>query len=278
MAEYKEAKDLLSTPLPPDRLHFELGTMLGAEDFFAEQAYHRGRLARALQVMFGAGTVAGLNVSQQLPDANQEEEIRVTPGIAIDRLGRLIEVPRIACIRLNRWYRAQDPSRLAAGFAAGPGAVTVDLFLRFVPCERGRTQVFANTAFEGLSAVAASRIRDGYSLDLVIREEEDPPLPEKRRWPAAITQGGETERRDALESELLRAGRELGSEWERDELTHLPWQPETAHPTAEFLARLQIAAANGLPPVRPEDRAVVINNLARRFVYPATALAQLAAL
>ena len=30
-------------------------------------------------------------------------EVQVTPGIAIDRVGRIIEVPRMVCIVLQNW-------------------------------------------------------------------------------------------------------------------------------------------------------------------------------
>src|SRR5438105_2786296 len=87
-----------------DRLAFATGQMLSADDFQAEQGYHRGRLARALASLHGSGTVAGLRVAHVAPTPTVEEQLQVQPGIAIDRLGRLIELPRAACLRLNVWW------------------------------------------------------------------------------------------------------------------------------------------------------------------------------
>ena len=57
-------KEADSLPLPegPDRVHYATGVLLGAEDFRAEQDYHRARLARALAYAMGQGTLAGLEV------------------------------------------------------------------------------------------------------------------------------------------------------------------------------------------------------------------------
>src|SRR6185295_14689509 len=100
-------KDPIEQPAPPDRVNYATGTLLGADDFLDEQSYHRGRLARALAALHGSGvtlpgiatgfgfaggTVLGLRVDWVKAAPNQEEELELTPGLAIDRLGRLIEV------------------------------------------------------------------------------------------------------------------------------------------------------------------------------------------
>ena len=92
----------------PDRVHYATGMLLGAEDFQAEQDYHRGRLARALAYAMGYGTLAGLEVDwQPAQEASgdtpaRSERLLVTPGLAIDRLGRLIEVGGSRCLRLDQ--------------------------------------------------------------------------------------------------------------------------------------------------------------------------------
>src|SRR5437870_11525741 len=97
------SKDPLTQETHPDRVFYATGTLLDAADFSAEQMYHRGRLARALTYLHGSGTVAGLKVEWERPlmagadpkfPAGREETLRVHPGMAIDRLGRIIEVPR----------------------------------------------------------------------------------------------------------------------------------------------------------------------------------------
>lgn len=103
---------LADRDLRPDRLHFATGALLDREDFLAEQLYHRGRLARALLALHGTGTVAGLRVS--VKDAGGDELVEVSEGVAIDRLGRLVEVPRSACVRLGRWMEHLAGTDLSA--------------------------------------------------------------------------------------------------------------------------------------------------------------------
>ncbi len=103
---------LADRDLRPDRLHFATGALLDREDFLAEQLYHRGRLARALLALHGSGTVSGLRVS--LSDNGGDEMVNVSAGLAIDRLGRLVEVPRNACIRLGRWMEHWASTDLSA--------------------------------------------------------------------------------------------------------------------------------------------------------------------
>lgn len=101
--------------LRPDRLHYATGAMLDRDDFLAEQLYHRGRLARTLASLHGSGTVAGLRARVE-PLGDDEELVRVLPGLAVDRLGRLVEVPRSACLRIGRWMEhlaRTDPDALA---------------------------------------------------------------------------------------------------------------------------------------------------------------------
>src|SRR5512138_901827 len=89
-----------------ERPFYATGMLLTAEDFEAEQNYHRSRLARALAELHGYGTAAGLEV-QYRQDPPKEpgdapiEQIIVQPGLAVDRLGRVIEVPGAACLRLD---------------------------------------------------------------------------------------------------------------------------------------------------------------------------------
>lgn len=290
--------DTITEGLTPDRLYYGTGILLAADDLAAEQSYHRGRLARALAYLHGSGTVAGLRVDYQ-PEApatdtqpGQAEQIVVNPGMAVDRLGRIIEVPRQACIRLDRWYVEQTADALNLALHAEPfNGVVVDVYLRFVVCERGKTPAFAAGPFDALDAVAPSRLRDGYELRLILRSEENPPLP-LHRWPDLSGIADPAERRRVVHDFIFNA-------WPRNtDRTNLQ-QPEPGGEyaiddeelTGVFLARVVIGAdANptpGEPPLRrppqivndPETGepqtvyAVTIDNDSRLFLYTTRLLA-----
>src|SRR5687768_719168 len=246
--------DPLVAGVSADRLHYSTGELLGADDFRDEQTYHRRQLARALLHLHGSGTIAGLTVEHRhkagggtKPD---EVEIRVKPGLALDHAGRLIEVPRDACLRLRRWYvflaqRASTDTdvgvahlrrawRADATVAAG-GAVIADLFLSFHECPRGYTPAFASGPFDALDASQPSRVRDAYELALVLRTEpgDDPPRPADP-W-AGIT-GATPEAR-------LASARGLALDLWRSVAEPAPENPVGIDPTAVLLARLRLPAA-----------------------------------
>ena len=290
--------DPLVGDLNPDRLYYAQGVLLSAEDLTDEQSYHRGRLALALAYLHGSGTIAGLRVTYDPADEfpSDDEQITVHPGVALDRIGRLVEVPRAACIRLNRWYTAQENDALnQAMFGAPFDGVIADLFLSFVVCERGKTPAFASGPFDALDAIAPSRLRDGYELSLVLRnrsEGEPPPLPISR-YPQILTEGTP----DEIAQSVNDFKNTLLDAYPRDNTGPNNPEPGGEYPfgvdqTAVFLARVVIGATvnptAGEPPVRtgpatepdPEGgdpivvQPVTIDNHSRRFVFPTRAVVQ----
>lgn len=288
-----EADPLYGRPLP-QRPFYATGMLLDAQDFRDEQTYHRGRLAQAIAFLSGGGTLAGLRVAHQPEDtaAGTPEEIRVEPGVAVDRLGRLVEVPRPACLRLQRWFDASMaadggdtlrrgtydnlPRFLSARIQseAGSGdvpalparAVVADVFLRFVACEQGLTPSFATGPFDALDAVATSRLQDAYELLLIARDALDDDfsgLPAPGPDLAAIADLNA--RRAAMQDAVLAAWSASGRSSQEGQLAPLPEHPRDMDTTAIFLARVLVPATADDPPLR-SGTAVVVDNWTRRFV------------
>lgn len=269
--------ELLDAP-EPDRVNYRFGVMLDHTDFVVEQSYHRGRLARALAYLHGYGTAAGLEVVWEERGGPDDEEIVIRPGIAVDPIGRLIEVPRDRCVRLRRWLETWDADKLRLY----PAGIVADVFIRFAPCEREKTPAFAHGNFDALDAVVGGRIRDGVEIRMVPRTEDSPPVPVTPwsaldgaspaerfgklskailgAWRAAVPQGvdPETER-------LLRPEREIVPAGDLDR--GLDWL---------FLARVTIPATPGSDGGRPSRGPgdVDTNNEIRPFAIPVAALAR----
>ena len=311
VARMPEADPLYAQPLS-ERPVYATGMLLDAQDFADEQTYHRVQLARAMAFLAGGGTLAGLRVTHQAATTGANavpEEIRVEPGLAVDRLGRLIELPRPACLRVPRWYDAQNAidggdtlkraayadlnrflSARAITEAALPDAAVVpdravvaDVFLRFVACPRGLTPSFAAGPFDALNAVSTSRVRDAYELLLIPREGLHDAHDGKPAYyglpaapgPAAV--GDPTQdaavRHTALQDAVLDAYPVSGRSGSAGQLAPLPEQPDGLDPTAVFIARVLIPVAAGDPPVRQGD-AVLVDNWHRRIIPSASLLAQ----
>lgn len=276
---------------------YATGMLLDATDFSAEQTYHRGRLARALAFLCGGGTLAGLRVRHVPGTATQAEEIQVEPGLAVDRLGRLVELTRPACLRLPRWFSAlaADDITLASrdilpGFvsqrlldAAPPLpalALIADVFLRFAACEVGLAPSFAQGPFDALNAVATAKLRDAYELRLVPRPGLDNAY---SGLPLAlggvdVASGNATARRNALQDAVLvdgygGQGRPGGS----GGLGAVPELPLDFDRSAVFLARVFIPLSAGTPAARSADLPLV-DNWSRRILPPVALLGQWAGL
>lgn len=267
----------------PDRVHYATGVLLGAEDFQAEQDYHRGRLARALAYAMGHGTLAGLEVAhepaQPADGANpaRSERLLVAPGLAIDRLGRQIEVAKSRCLRLDEWYAAQSPQLLRQAWhdsgnlwSGAPSGVAADLFIRFVVCERGKTPAFASTAFDSFDSVTAARLRDGFEIELILRQEATPALPQPQ-WPDFGSDAA------TLREAIFNAWREGSAFSTLQGLDPLPEHVPGQDTSSLFLARVLLPADQGPIGARPARRlseTVVVRNELRPFVVTANALAR----
>jgi hypothetical protein len=293
-----EADPLFSRPAP-ERPVYATGVLLDAGDFLDEQTYHRGRLAQALASLTGGGTLAGLRVTHDPATEGTAEEVRVAAGLAADRLGRLIEVPRPACVRLQGWWSSTageddgdtlvratytDVERFVSERAAAEAgvddrpplpdrAVIADVFARFTLCEQGLTPSFAAGPFDALDAVTTSRLRDAYELLLVPRDGLDDDfdgLPPAGPDLSAIADPDE--RLAALQDAVLDAYPSGGSAGQAGGLPPLPEHPVGMDPTAQFLARVLIPVTADAPPQR-DGEDVVVDNWSRRFV-PSTRLIQ----
>ena len=161
--------DPLEERVVPERLNYENGVLLDENDFKDEQTYFRGRLGRALAFLHGAGTVAGLAVAET---ESHSHIIVVSPGLALDPIGRLIELQVPYCIRAPLWFAAQEQQDLAESYAnSGVNKVIADLFIRFSVCGRGMTPYLGGGNTEGTDAFTYDRLLDGVAFEMELRTE-----------------------------------------------------------------------------------------------------------
>ena len=291
------------------RVSHEPGMLLGLEAVRAEQAYHRRRHTRHAYWLHGSGTVAGLRVALRHDDpgsdADRDMEVRivVSPGIAIDGLGREVSVDQPYGIDLRAWLtvRRSEPERWAAlvrdGLDITDNTLRLDVTLRYRDVASGLQPVMAEAVNAGTDPVQPARVADAVLLELVPAGRADArgpnhPFAAHRQVPAwddvaglfsaaeqlSVTSAtGAEQRRRELGARLLHA---LGDD--NQALATRRASTTGADELARtLLARLVIQLTPpdpvaGTPPglvVNPLRMA--LDNLARPFVFSATALAHL---
>lgn len=218
-------------------------------------------------------------------------EIEVTPGVAIDRVGRIIEVPRPVCIGIQTWLASQAAADLngalkpTSAASNAPLAIVVDVFATFVGCTRGVTPCFATQDdYDATDAFSANRLLDSFAMQLVLRPDVDFTLATPRLnlpqdpWfgigpvttppsPPAAT----------LQQQLLDATTGPGASAPFGEVSfpvEIPTQ-SNLDPSSVFLARIMIpaTAVAGQAP-NANLAAISIDNFKRLFLYPASLVAR----
>jgi len=160
---------------PFQRLRYHYGMLLGAEDFAVEQREKvlRRRLHNAL--LHGAGTVWGLAVGLGDAHEGRRTELIVSPGIAIDALGREIYLDQKQCLDVTGLARHPVWSELRAPDGTTNGtARRVYVVLRYQACQSQPIAAIAAPCDEPGEAQAYSRIIDSFFLELSAVPPDDP--------------------------------------------------------------------------------------------------------
>jgi hypothetical protein len=154
---------------PTKRVNYQLGLVLGEDEFRQDQFHHRERDHLATRALHGYGTVAGLAVSYDAAT----DQLEIEPGLAVDPAGRLICVPVQYCGSLGGWVRRHAEQDEESG-----GAVPTTLFLTlcWTECATDDVPIPADSCLSAENSRAASRLRDSFEIKLVT--EPPPPVGE----------------------------------------------------------------------------------------------------
>jgi hypothetical protein len=235
------------TELPADpftALSVHFGMLLGVSDIELLAANPRGKLRLHNAWLHGPGVVWGYRVSFQ----TASRELWVDPGLALDSLGRELNLGARLCLDLDKWYEA-NRDRL------GDGDVVLDVTVRHRAClDRPVPAVMGECDDSPESAY--SRVQETVQVDL--EEPVDRPPTTFLRLRAALGQiAGPVE--DAALAELVA-------------LDSLDLElPEDDPPVV--VARVTVAVQNGRPDIADD----AIDHGIRRVHIPTMLLTELLA-
>ena len=166
----------LAEPNPAKHVNFNVGMVLGVDDFTQEFAYLSGRDQWLARDLIGYGTVRGLNVRIEV-DAIKGPRVVVEAGVALNPRGQLICVPAAQCAYLKDWV-ADHAGDITPHVSSPPNS---DLQLYVVLCYRNCPTDDVPIAGEPCRSedklMAPSRLSDDFVLELRLerpnQREED---------------------------------------------------------------------------------------------------------
>jgi hypothetical protein len=285
---------------PLSRVAYRHGMMLGVEALRDEQGYNRRRLNRHQYWLHGAGTVVGLAVTldHQAPDpddtADQAMRLLVSPGIALDGLGREVVLHETYCLDLRAWIEAnrdRDTREWTGSDTHIPqqGGLWLEIGIRQQDCDRGLQPVLAAEVNAGIDPVATSRIEQAVALDIrpITPADADPaaletPEPAPPPVPGAAHPGapadlgalltpteqaylGNLQDDNETAGALLRLYADRLFRLREADLTPEDLSDTLAALSRVPLARLRLATRNDIELISHPSR-VAVNNLIRPFV------------
>src|SRR2546430_7850928 len=92
----------VTEPDPTKHVNYNLGMVLGVDDFTQEFAYLSGRDQWMMRDLIGYGTARGLKVITE-DDSVKGPRVLVEPGVAVSPGGQMICVPTAQCAYLKNW-------------------------------------------------------------------------------------------------------------------------------------------------------------------------------
>src|SRR2546422_11539874 len=104
MSCFSSATNITSTaaPDPAKHVNYNLGMVLGVDDFTQEFAYLSGRDQWMARDLIGYGTVCGLQITTET-EAEKGPRVVVTEGVSVPPRGQLVRITATQCAYLNDW-------------------------------------------------------------------------------------------------------------------------------------------------------------------------------
>ncbi len=151
---------------PAKRVNYSLGLVLGEEEFKQEQYYFASRGALRNRLLHGYGTATGLRITAK------DTEITVSPGWAVDGLGRDIHIDQDQCADLDKWLgRKENRAKLEAAISTSPapaGNPSLYLVLAYRECCSDDVPIPGEPCRSEGDTMAPSRITETFDLKFML--------------------------------------------------------------------------------------------------------------
>ncbi len=151
---------------PSKHVNYNLGMVLGVDDFIQEFAYLSGRDQWLARDLLGYGTVWGLRVSSEIE--SRGPRLVVDSGVAVSPRGQLIRVPCAQCAFFNDWLNLERTrTELVSRLGSPPGeALTLYVVLCYRDCPTDKVPIPGEPCRSEEDLLVPSRLADDFVLEL----------------------------------------------------------------------------------------------------------------
>lgn len=165
--EPRAAGSIITRPDPTKHVNYNLGMVLGVDDFTQEFAYVVGRDQWMARDLLGYGTACGLRVTIET-GSSATPQVVVTPGAAVSPRGQLIRVNPTQCADLNDWLKLERnrPRLDAIAGSLSSTSLTLYVVLCYRECRTDQVPIPGEPCRSEEESMAASRVADDFSLEL----------------------------------------------------------------------------------------------------------------
>jgi hypothetical protein len=163
----------VAEPNPTKHVNYNLGMVLGVDDFTQEFAFLSGRDQWMARDLIGYGTVRGLKIVRDV-DATKGPRIAVEPGVAVSPRGQMICVPAAQCAFLKDWV--EQHSKDLPLISPLSDSIKLYVVLCYRECPTDNVPIAGEPCRSEDQLVAASRLADDFCLELrtsLPRQRED---------------------------------------------------------------------------------------------------------
>lgn len=157
---------------PHKHVKYNLGMVLGVDDFVQEFTYQRSQREWLARDAIGYGTLWGLRVLPE-DDGSKGPRILIECGAALSPRGQLIHVSPAQCAYLNDWLAANRAAieERYPSLASGD-RISLYAMLAYADCDTDEVPLAGEPCRTEEQLTAPSRIKDHFKLQLRL----DPPL------------------------------------------------------------------------------------------------------
>jgi hypothetical protein len=173
----------IAPPDPSKHVDYQMGMVLGVDDFVQEFAYSSGRDKLIVRDLIGYGVVSGLRVTIDVGTATGPQ-VQVAPGELVTPSGQFVCISPAQCANLNAWLQA-NLDKVEQIASPLPSALRLAVVASYAECLTDTVPIPGEPCRSDDELQQPSRVQDSFTLDLQLSappQSEDDAIADFVRW------------------------------------------------------------------------------------------------